>query len=132
MGIFGKKEVVKEVGLPLKVNPTPEGPEKPKPVIEKIPEDTIKLIKDLGAKKNNLLNNFLHVSAQVVNLQSNQKILLEEIEKADRRIKQEIDFAGTKLKLNKRTEYRWQYDGQGNFVGTLKPKPKVQPEPPKK
>lgn len=101
--------------------------EPPKPVVVKIPDDALKLIGELGNKKQGLLNQFLGLSAQLVEMQTNQKTILEEVKKVDRRIHQEVDFAGTKLKLNK--EYKWRYDSQGNFVGTLKPKPKELKKP---
>lgn len=114
----------------LKPTLEPKAPEKPKPVVEKIPEDIMKHIRDLSAKKGNLLNQFLNVSAQTVELQTQQRTTMDKIKNTNESINAKMKYAYGKLKLNKRTDYRWSYDGQGNFIGTLMPKPK--PQPPKK
>lgn len=108
---------------------------KPVPVIEKIPDDIIKLIRDLGEKKNGLLNQFLNISAQVVDIEPKltklkkfQKETMEHVKEVDKSISQKRNYAFNELKLNKRTDYNWRFDGQGNFVGTLKPKLKEQPK----
>ena len=127
MGLFGRKEVEKEVTKPIV--PEVRKQEPPKPVVEKIPEDIMKHIKDLGGKKNNLLNQFLSISAQTVEMQTQQRTILDKVKSTNESVNAKIKYAYGKLKLNKKTDYRWNYDGKGNFVGTLKPKPKVKPQP---
>jgi len=99
-------------------------PEPPKPIIEQIPEDIMKHIRELGEKKNNLLNQFLNISAQVVDLQTQQKTILDQVKSNSESVGAKIKYAYDKLRLGKKLDYNWKYDGRGNFIGQLKPKPK--------
>ena len=141
-GLFGKKNIgggaPKEKPKPI---PRLEGRgEKPdtlkpnvdegtKPVTVKIPDDILKLITDLSVKKQGLLGQFLNLSAQVVTekakirkVEKVQKETLEHVKEIDKNIQQKMKYAYGELGLNKKTDYRWAYDGKGGFAGTPKPK----------
>jgi len=100
-------------------------PEQVKPVIEKIPENLLKAINEVTQKKRILLNQFLQVSFQVVNTQKQQRDIADKLNNNEQSIGQKIQYAFKKMKLGKKKEYGWRYDGRGNFVGQLIPKPKT-------
>ena len=128
MGIFGKKEAtqyppkVKDVKLDGK----PQEKEKPVPVVEKIPEDIVKIITDLKAKKNQLINLFLRLSFQLGELQDKTNETRNKAKDTDKQISQKVDYAFNKLRLKKRNTYKWSYDSnKESFIGALIPeKPK--------
>ena len=105
-----------------------ETPKKPKeeikPVIEKIPGHLFKAIDEVMQKKRIFLNQFLQVSFQVVNTQKQQKDIADKLNNNEQSIGQKIQYAFKKMKLGKRKEYQWKFDGKGSFVGMLIPKPK--------
>lgn len=101
-----------------------EQPEKIKPVVETIPEGILKIIIDLKAKKGQLVNQFLNVSFQLAELQDKQKDVKDKVKSTNQQIGQKIKYAYDKLKLKKRKNYRWSYNGGDSFTGTLIPEPK--------
>ena len=103
-----------------------EQPEKPKPVIEKIPDDILKVINDLKNKKNQLINQFLQLSFQVDELVDRKNETRNKVKSTNEQISQKVKYAFDKLRLKKRKNYRWSYNGGDSFVGNLIP------EPPKK
>lgn len=98
--------------------------ELPKPVIEKIPEGILKIIKELKAKKGQLINQFLNLSFQLSELQDKQKDTKDKVKNTDGQIGQKVKYAFDKLRLKKRKNYRWSYNGGDAFTGTLIPEPK--------
>lgn len=101
-------------------------PEKPKPVVEKIPEGILKVINDLKKKKNQSINQFVNLSFQVGELQDKQDEARKKVKSTNEQISQKVKYAFDKLRLKKRKNYRWGYNDKDNsFVGTLIPeKPK--------
>jgi len=99
--------------------------EKPKPVEVKIPEGILKVITDLKAKKGQLINQFLNISFQLGELADRQNEARSRVKNNNEQIGQKIKYAFDKLKLKKRKNYRWVYNGKDSFVGNLIPeKPK--------
>ena len=95
--------------------------EKPKPVEVKIPEGILKVITDLKTKKGQLINQFLNLSFQLAELQDKQKETKDKVKNANEQIGQKIKYAFDKLRLKKRKNYRWGYNGGDSFIGTLIP-----------
>ena len=101
-----------------------EQPAKPKPIEEKIPEKILKLIEGLRIKKGQLVNQFLNVSFQLGEIQEAQNTIRNQVKNTSNSIKQKIQYAYEKLKLKKKKNYRWQYNGKDGFVGNLIPESK--------
>ena len=100
-------------------------PEPPKPVVEKIPEGILKIITDLKVKKGKLINQFLNISFQLAELQDKQKETKDKVKNTNEQIGQKVKYAFDKLRLKKRKNYRWSYNGGDSFIGNLVPeKPK--------
>ena len=97
----------------------------PKPVVEKIPEKIYKVMKELSGKKGQLLQQMLNVSVQRVKLEITQKELVDKLESNAESYRAKLQDAFNKLRLKKRKNYRWGYNGKDAFIGTLIPeKPK--------
>ena len=92
-----------------------------KPVVEKIPEKIYKDIQEIIANRGNLLNQMLRISVQRVELETKQKETLDKIKSKDASLKSKIQIAAKKLRLQKRKNYRWQYNGNDAFIGNLIP-----------
>ena len=104
-------------------------PELSKPLEVEIPEKIAKHLKDLDMKSRSLINNFVSVSFQVVELQSRQQDINAKIKKNHEDTDGKMKYAFDKLKLKKKVEYRWSYDTKNlKFIGVLKPKPRPKPE----
>jgi len=93
-------------------------PEKPKPVIEKIPDGILKVINELKAKKNQLINQFLNLSFQVGELEDRRDETRNKVKSTNEQISQKVKYAFDKLRLKKRKNYRWGYSGGDSFIGT--------------
>ncbi len=104
---------------------TPKKREEIKPVVEKIPEKLLIAINEVVNKKRTLLNQFLQVSFRVVNAQKQQKDMSDKLNNNAQSIGQKIQYAFKKMKLGKRKQYQWKYDGKDAFIGQLIPKPKT-------
>ncbi len=99
--------------------------EQPKPIEVKLPEKIAKLIEELKAKKGQLINQFLNLSFQVGELKDRQDETRKKVKDNNEQIGQKIKYAFDKLRLKKRKNYRWSYNGGDSFIGTLIPeKPK--------
>lgn len=102
-----------------------EQPEKPKPVEVKIPDDIVKKITELKTKKGQLINQFLNLSFQLGELTDRTNETRNKVKSTNEQIGQKVKYAFDKLRLKKRKNYRWGYNGGDSFVGTLIPeKPK--------
>lgn len=101
-----------------------EQPEKPKPVVEKIPEGILKVITDLKTKKGQLINQFLNLSFQLGELTDKVNETRNKVKSTNEQIGQKVKYAFDKLKLKKRKNYRWSYNGGDSFLGNLIPEPK--------
>ena len=99
--------------------------EKPKPVIETIPHKILDVMNKLKKDKNQLFNQMLNVSFQVVEMQKQQIVISDKIKSNNDAFRDSIKDAGRKLRLQKRKNYRWRFDGKESFIGELIPeKPK--------
>ena len=106
-------------------------PEPPKPLEVEIPEKIVKILKDLDKKRRNLINTFVTLSFQVVDLQKRQTDTRNQINKTTEDVNGKVEFAFGKLKLKKKVDYRWSYDAKNvKFIGILKPKPKKEEKKP--
>jgi len=118
-------EISKNIPEEIKNQKTPDG--KPRVITEKIPEDLVKDIKEKIGKKNGLLQNFLRISLQIANANTQQAQLLEKMKNQEDVIGSAINHAFRKMKLKKKAEYQFRFDGKENFVGVYNP-----PRPKKK
>ena len=94
--------------------------EKETQLIEKIPEKIVKGMDETKNKKNKALNTFLNLSIQVVSLQIKQKELLDKVKSLDESLNSQFQNAVNKLRLKKKTNYNWTFNGKDTFIGTLK------------
>jgi len=97
-------------------------------ITEKIPEQYLKDMEDLKRKKQGLIQQFLQISVQLINVQQTQKDILDKVKDIDKKIGNIIDYAFKKMKLHKRKDRRWQLRGT-DFVGVYNSsKPKSRPK----
>ena len=102
---------------------------KPKIVTEKIPDDLMIEIRNLIDKGQKITNEFLTISVGILGAQKRQQDMLKNMQSNETQISQHIRHVHKKLKLDKREDYRWHFDGVGNFVGMFVQKPPEQKIP---
>ena len=90
-----------------------------------IPEDLLKSIKEGEDKRNGIFNEFLNVSLKKAALSKREQELLEKITNNAQSLKNRIENAYKKMKLNRDSEYTWAYDGNDKFIGVPTPTPKI-------
>ena len=122
-------EVSRNMPEEVKNQVMPDG--KKRVVTEKIPEKFVKRIQDGVKKKQKLTRDFLQISVNIVNFQRAQQELIDRLKSNDDNITETIKRAGQKMKLGKRKEYNWRYDGRDSFIGVYNPPKPKKPEPPK-
>jgi len=101
---------------------------KPRVITEKIPENLVKDIKEKIGKKNNLLQAFLRISLQIAGANAQQGQILEKMKNSEEVISSAINNAFRKMKLKKKAEYRFRFDGRENFIGVYNPPKPKKPE----
>ena len=97
------------------------GAKTPKPVEVKLPEKILAVINKKQKEKGQYLQQMLSVSFQVVELQKEQVALTDKIKNNNQTTRERVEQAFKKLKLKKRKNYRWSYNGRDTFVGRLIP-----------
>ena len=85
--------------------------EQTKQIVEKLPEKIVKLIEELKAKKGKLVNQFLNLSFQLGELTDKVDEIRNKVKSTDEQIKQKVKYAFDKLKLKKKKNIRWSYNG---------------------
>ena len=100
-------------------------------VTEKLPEKFAKKIAEKLVLKKKRLQAFVQVSLQIANANEKQQEILRDLKSAGASISSVIQDSFKRLKLNKRPEYNWRFDGKENFIGVYNP-PKPKKEEPKK
>lgn len=94
-------------------------------ITEKIPEKFAKKIAEKLALKNKRLQSFVQISFQLAKAQAMQQELLKDLKSVGESISGAINDSFKRLKLAKRKDYNWRFDGKENFVGVYNPpKPK--------
>lgn len=101
-----------------------EKKEAPKPVEVKIPEKLHKSMQELSARRSQLMNQMLNISIQKVELETKQREIVDKVKSNNESYKAKLEDAFRKLKLNKKKNYRWSYNGKDCFIGMLIPEPK--------
>ena len=104
---------------------------KPRVITEKIPEKFIKKIAEKLALKNKRLHAFVQVSFQIAKGQETQQVILRDLKSVGDSLSDAIKDAYKKLKLAKKVEYKFRFDGKENFIGVMNP-PKTKKEEGKK
>lgn len=110
----------------LRVLGEPKKKEAPKPLEVKIPDDVLKVMTELREQKNKLLQGYLDISYQAEQINRKKGEVYDKLNKNNEMYGQKIQFAFNKLKLKKKKQYRWGFNGKDAFIGQLVP------EPPKK
>ena len=105
---------------------------KPEPVtrVEKISEKHLEKIEGLKKEIDALNNEFFQLSTQIVGIQKKLNELYDKRQNKAESIQATIKDAGKKLKLDKRKDFNWRYNGTDSFIGvsyTAKPEP-IKPE----
>lgn len=88
-----------------------------KQVIEQIPANILAIMQTLNQQAGRLNNQMLRLSIQLLDMETMQKDLRRKMKEIGAKYQKEIKKASKKLKLNKRTDYKWQFNGEA-FVGT--------------
>lgn len=97
-------------------------------ITEKIPDNLIKDIKEKLKKKSGLLQSFLQMALRIGNAQKEQSITLDKMKNQEQVINSAINHAHRKMKLGKKKEYQWRFDGKENFIGIYNPPKPKKPE----
>ena len=121
-------DVRREMPEEVKNQIMPNG--KKRVVTEKISDKFVKKIHETIRKKQKLTNQFLQLSIKVVQAEKAQQELLETLRATSNDTITVLQRASQKMKLQKRKDYNWRFDGRDSFVGVYNPpKPKsVKPE----
>ena len=85
--------------------------------VEKIPE---KIVEKLGTIKKDIeeINSeFFNLANQLVGIQDRLQTLKRRREEKGENYSSTLNFAAGKLKLKKRTDYNWRFDGKDSFIG---------------
>jgi hypothetical protein len=96
-----------------------------KQVVEKIPEKLLGDITDKQKKRGQLLNQMLQTSVQVIAGQERQQEILKKMKNNDQSLGDRIKNAYNKMKLKRKAQYNWRYNGKDSFVGTEIPPKRV-------
>lgn len=98
---------------------------KNKVLTEKIPENLMDEIKKIGTTKQGTLNQLLQLTIHLLNAQRQQQELLTKLKNTEQKVQNTINYVARKMKLTKKKEYSWRFDGRDSFIGVLqKPKKK--------
>lgn len=117
----------KEKPEEVKNQKTPDG--RPRVITEKIPEKFVKKIKEKLALKNKRLQAFVQLSFTIAQAQKKQQESLDLLKSVGDSISDAINQAFKRMKLGKKKEYRFRYDGRDSFIGVMNPpKPKKKEE----
>ena len=103
-----------------------------KTIEEKIPKDIAEDVAKLFKQKNEMYQNFLQTSVHVVKAQTQQKELLDKIDSMDLQLRNKIDLAYKKMKLNQRKNVQWRFNGVDGFIGMERPPQRPVTPAPKK
>jgi hypothetical protein len=95
-------------------------------LVEKIPDDILKKMEELKGKRKALLNRYLNVAFEANVYREAQDKIFERIKNNGEIYQQKVKYAADKLKLKKKKNYNWSFNGKDAFIG------KPIPEAPKK
>ena len=94
-------------------------------VVESLPEKVKEKLGTLKKEIDEINNQFFNLSNEAVGVQKELVVLFDRRKTKAEVVQQTLNFAAGKLKLVKRTGYRWKFDGRGAFIGTPVPVPVV-------
>jgi NCAIR mutase (PurE)-related protein len=104
---------------------------KPRVITIPIPEKILKKIMDKVNLKRKRTQGFFQLSLSIVRAQKQQQQVVDEMASAEQSISNHLKSAHRKLRLNKKPEYQFRFDGKGSFIVVYNP-PKPKKEQPKK
>ena len=96
---------------------------KPRVVTENLPPKSKEDFAEWTAKRQKLLQELLNVTMEATKLQKTQQEIYDKIQTASAGIQKILQEASRKLRIDKRTDYNWQFKGD-SFVGILREQPK--------
>ncbi len=102
----------------------PEETKKVEQIVEKIPDKLLNPITEAQKVKGKLTQEFFQVSIQLASLQKKSQETLEKMQSNGESIGNKIKRAFDKLKLGKKKDMRWSYNGKDAFIGIPRPTPK--------
>ena len=86
-----------------------------------LPEKQQKIIAEKKQKKQALIRKYLQVSFNVTRGQKDMQKIFDEISEIEQSIGSRIQDGFKKLKLQKKKDRQWRYDGRDSFIGVLNP-----------
>lgn len=90
-----------------------------------LPEKHKKIIEDKQTKKRTLAQQFYKISLNLVKGQKAVQDIVTQMENLDKSIGDRIQDGFKKLRLGKKKDRQWRFDGKGSFIGVYNPpKPK--------
>ena len=87
-------------------------------ISEKMPEDIVKVMAEIKVAKMDLAQDFLRSAYKLESVKKRVADVYSRIEEKEKQVSQKIKYAFDKLKLKKKTEYSWRFDGKDTFIGT--------------
>ncbi len=120
-------EVKKNMPEEVKNQIMPNG--KKRVITEKLPDKLLKKYQDGIKKKQKLSQDFFRFSVNIISAQKAQRELVERMKATDDSIKDTVDRASQKLRLQKRTDYKWSFDQRDSFIGVYNPPKPKKPSP---
>ena len=98
-------------------------------VVERIPDKIVEKLDKIKADIEETNNEFFQLATQLVGIQERLALLKKRREEKSQSYNSTLDFTAGKLRLKKRTEYNWRYNGRDAFIGIEVPKPAETPTP---
>ncbi len=95
-------------------------------IVEKIPNKLLNPIIEAITRKNRLSQEFFQISIQLANMQRKYQDVFDKLANNGVSISNKINRAFEKMKLGKRKNIQWRFDGKSAFIGIERPKPKIQ------
>lgn len=90
---------------------------------EAIPKKLLNPILD-AEKNSRKLNRELHnLTIQILALRNRQEKTFKSLQTAGTSIRSKIERAFKKMKLGKKKQYNWRFDGKESFIGINRPEP---------
>lgn len=96
-------------------------------ITEKLPDKTLNEYREWVNKRQKLFQQMLDAGMEIAKAQKTQQEVYDKIQIANNGIGKILQEASRKLRIDKRTDYQWQFKGE-SFFGILREQPKPKEE----
>jgi hypothetical protein len=102
----------------------PEEKKKVEQIVEKIPDKLLSPISEAQKKKGHEAQQFFQIALQRANIENKYQEVFAKLNNTGTSIGNKIKHAFDKMKLGKKKNIRWSYDGKDSFIGIPRPESK--------